>query len=71
MLDAPPRPHVPADLLPRAVTRGSRRLRHARVLRRVGWLLLGAALIALTVWASVVEPRVPPPSRTTPPLEGF
>ncbi|MFJ8649827.1 hypothetical protein ACIRNI_27365 [Streptomyces sp. NPDC093546] len=56
MLQAPPRPRVPADLAARAVERGTRRLRRARLLRRTAWLVLCAALTAFTVWASVVEP---------------
>ncbi|MEU7282641.1 hypothetical protein AB0A69_28265 [Streptomyces sp. NPDC045431] len=56
MLQAPPRPRVPADLAARAIERGARSLRRARLLRRTAWLLLCAALTALTVWASTLEP---------------
>ncbi|WP_031068591.1 hypothetical protein [Streptomyces sp. NRRL S-118] len=71
LLEAPPHPRVPEDLLPRAVARGGRRLRHARAVRRTGWLLLTAAGVAFVVWASAAEPWAPPPSGTTPVVEGF
>ncbi|MEU1277657.1 hypothetical protein [Streptomyces sp. NPDC005805] len=63
-------PTVPQDLAVRAAARGDRLLRRHRVLRLAGWLLLSAALLALLVWALVAEPWLPPPTRTTPPMEG-
>ncbi|MET9951114.1 hypothetical protein ABZ135_06115 [Streptomyces sp. NPDC006339] len=63
-------PAVPVDLAARAVARGTRRLRRDRVLRRIGWALLAAAVVAFAVWASVAEPWHVP-ARTTPPLEGW
>jgi hypothetical protein len=71
LLEAPPHPRVPEELVSRAVARGGRRLRHARAVRRAGWLLLTAAGIAFAVWASAAEPWTPPPSGTTPVVEGF
>jgi hypothetical protein len=63
-------PPVPADLASRAAGQGHRLLRRRRAIRRAGWLLLAAAVIAFAVWASVAEPWVSPPRNTTPPLEG-
>ncbi|MFD4142455.1 MULTISPECIES: hypothetical protein [unclassified Streptomyces] len=62
---------VPPDLLQHATERGNRLLRRHRALRRAGWLLLFLAVIAFLAWASVAEPWVVPPSKTTPPLEGW
>lgn len=64
-------PPVPADLASRAADRGNRLLRRHRAVRRAGWLLLAAAVIAFAVWASVTEPWVSPPTDVTPPLEGW
>ncbi|MER7521301.1 hypothetical protein [Streptomyces sp. NPDC126499] len=64
-------PAVPADLAARAVTRGTRLLRRGRLLRRIGWALLGVAVLAFVVWASVARPWEVPPAATTPPLEGW
>ncbi|GAA3047922.1 ferric-dicitrate binding protein FerR (iron transport regulator) [Streptomyces olivoverticillatus] len=67
MLDAP-RPSVPPELAVRAAERGMRLLRRRRALRRVGWVLLTAAVVAFCVWAAVTEPWAAPPEGTTPPL---
>ncbi|GAA3391636.1 hypothetical protein [Streptomyces roseoviridis] len=64
-------PPVPADLAARAVTRGTRLLRRDRLLRRVGWALLAAAVLAFVAWASATRPWEVPPAATTPPLEGW
>ena len=64
-------PQVPADLATRAAEQGTRLLRRHLLVRRVGWVLLVAAVIAFAVWASVAEPWVTPPTETTPPLEGW
>ncbi|GGW70400.1 hypothetical protein [Streptomyces xantholiticus] len=66
-----PHPVVPADLGPRAAAIGARLLRRHRIARRAWLLLLVAAVIACTVWATVTEPWAVPPSNTTPPLEGW
>ncbi|MBM9619696.1 hypothetical protein [Streptomyces zhihengii] len=66
-----PAPGVPADLGVRAAARGGRLLRRHRALRRTGWALLVAALLALTLWALVTEPWLAPPSPTSPPVVGF
>ncbi|QGV78860.1 hypothetical protein [Streptomyces ficellus] len=71
LLDAPAHVHVPPDLLPRAVSRGTRALHRARLLRRALWVLLTAAAVAFTVWASVAEPWRTPPSGVTPPFRGW
>ncbi|MFF5974074.1 hypothetical protein ACFY7C_21385 [Streptomyces sp. NPDC012769] len=63
-------PPVPGDLAARAVARGTRRLRRDRVLRRLGWALLAAVVVAFVVWASMVRPWEVP-AATTPPLEGW
>ncbi|MFC5799777.1 hypothetical protein [Streptomyces formicae] len=70
MLDVPP-PPVPADLLVRATDRGTRLLRRRRALRRAGWSLLVAAVVAFAVWASVAQPWVVPPAATTPEIVGW
>ncbi|WP_030623305.1 hypothetical protein [Streptomyces sclerotialus] len=70
MLDGPHSP-VPPDLALRAAVRGRRLLLRRRRLGRTGWLLLFLAAVAFTVWAVTQQPWVPPPSRTTPPLEGW
>ncbi|WP_241837839.1 hypothetical protein [Streptomyces sp. CB03234] len=71
MLAAPPRVQLPPDLLPRAISRGTRSRHRARLLRRVLWALLTAAAVAFAVWASVAEPWRPPSSGVTPPFEGW
>ncbi|MGW0464147.1 hypothetical protein ACWDX6_02570 [Streptomyces sp. NPDC003027] len=70
MLESP-HPQVPGDLAARAVERGTRLLHRGRMVRRVLWTLLAAAVIAFAVWASVAEPWAVPPAGTTPPLEGW
>ncbi|MEV6326668.1 hypothetical protein [Streptomyces sp. NPDC051909] len=64
-------PQVPGDLTARAVARGVRLLRRARVLRRIGWTLFALAVVAFLVWASVARPWEAPPVDVPPPLEGF
>ncbi|GAA2480045.1 hypothetical protein [Streptomyces gobitricini] len=71
MLDATPRGRVPPDLLPRALDHGTRALRRARVARRLLWVLLTAAAVAFTVWASAAEPWRTPPTGVTPPFQGW
>ncbi|MER7107982.1 hypothetical protein [Streptomyces sp. NPDC000229] len=71
LLDAPAHVQVPPDLLPRAVSRGTRALRRARWLRRVLWVLLTVAAVAFALWASVAEPWRAPPADVTPPFEGW
>ncbi|MFI6035190.1 hypothetical protein ACIBBD_13680 [Streptomyces sp. NPDC051315] len=61
-------PRVPPELHADAVRRGSRLLRRRTVARRLLWLLLCAAVVAFTVWATTAQPWVEPPSETTPPL---
>ncbi|MBY8867688.1 hypothetical protein [Streptomyces sennicomposti] len=68
---AQPRPQVPPGLYADAVRRGERLLRRQALVRRVLWLTLLAAVIALTVWVSAARPWVEPPSRTTPPVRGW
>ncbi|MFJ5105349.1 hypothetical protein [Streptomyces sp. NPDC088554] len=65
------RPEVPADLVPRAARRGGRLLRRRRVAHRFLWALLVVAVVVFTVWASTTHPWSPPPTLTTPPLEGW
>ncbi|CAL9554322.1 hypothetical protein SUDANB43_04476 [Streptomyces sp. enrichment culture] len=69
MEQSPPR--VPPDLCAEAVRRGGRILRRRRAVRRLAWLLLGAAAVAFAVWALTVQPWVEPPSETTPPVTGW
>ncbi|MEV6128569.1 hypothetical protein AB0M05_17315 [Streptomyces violaceusniger] len=67
-----PHPALPPDLAGRATDRGRRMLRRHQVVRTIGWLLLLAAVVAFAVWAAIVEPwTAPPPTDTTPPLEGW
>ncbi|MFF7553868.1 hypothetical protein ACFZA9_13395 [Streptomyces olivaceus] len=64
-------PRVPPELYAEAVRRGSRMLRRRTALRRLTWLVLGAAAMAFAVWALTVQPWVEPPSETTPPMTGW
>ncbi|EXU68160.1 hypothetical protein Z951_10490 [Streptomyces sp. PRh5] len=67
-----PYPALPPDLADRAAERGRRMLHRHQVVRTIGWLLLLAAVVAFGVWAAIVEPwAAPPPTDTTPPLEGW
>ncbi len=67
-----PHPVLPPDLAGRATERGRRMLRRHQVVRTIGWLLLFAAVVAFAVWAANVEPwTAPPPTDTTPPLDGW
>ncbi|ATL30114.1 hypothetical protein [Streptomyces formicae] len=61
-------PPVPPGLCADAVRRGGRMLRRRSAARRLGWLLLVAAVVAFAVWTSLAQPWVEPPSQTTPPL---
>ncbi|MFJ7237011.1 hypothetical protein ACIQWB_07685 [Streptomyces olivaceus] len=64
-------PRVPPELYAEAVRRGGRMLRRRTALRRLTWLVLGAAAVAFIVWALTVQPWVEPPSETTPPMTGW
>ncbi|MBF8171906.1 MULTISPECIES: hypothetical protein [Streptomyces] len=64
-------PRVPPELYAEAVRRGGRMLRRRTALRRLTWLVLGAAAVAFMVWALTVQPWVEPPSETTPPMTGW
>ncbi|MFF9215833.1 hypothetical protein [Streptomyces viridosporus] len=64
-------PPVPPELSARAARRGARILRRRERARRVLWLLVLAAAVAVTVWALTARPWVEPPSETTPPLTGW
>ncbi|MFJ8939178.1 hypothetical protein ACIRL0_26205 [Streptomyces sp. NPDC102365] len=66
-----PQPSVPPELYTEAVRRGGRMLRRRTAARRLTWLVLFAATVALVVWLSVAQPWVEPPSQTTPPLTGW
>ncbi|MFJ9039277.1 hypothetical protein ACIRF8_22100 [Streptomyces sp. NPDC102406] len=71
VLDAAPPPTVPADLCAEAVRRGDRALRRRRIMWRLVWLVLFAAVVAFVVWATMARPWVEPPAKTTPPLTGW
>ncbi|MCQ4212207.1 MULTISPECIES: hypothetical protein [Streptomyces] len=71
VLDAAPPPVVPPELGAEALRRGGRALRRRRIARRVLWFLLGVAVVAFVVWATMARPWVEPPSKTTPPLTGW
>ncbi|MFD5461127.1 hypothetical protein [Streptomyces olivaceus] len=64
-------PRVPPELYAEAVRRGGRMLRRRTALRRLTWLVLGAAAVAFAVWALTVQPWAEPPSETTPPMTGW
>ncbi|MCW7945770.1 membrane protein [Streptomyces hygroscopicus] len=70
MLERTP-PPVPPDLHAEVVRRGSRMLRRRTTARRLLWLVLLAAALAFTIWASVARPWVEPPSTTTPPVSDW
>ncbi|PZT70473.1 hypothetical protein DN402_13280 [Streptomyces sp. SW4] len=61
-------PPVPPGLCADAVRHGRRMLRHRAAARRLLWLSLCAAAVALAVWALAAQPWAEPPSETTPPL---
>ncbi|GGN41271.1 hypothetical protein GCM10012285_20310 [Streptomyces kronopolitis] len=67
---AGPYPRVPPDLAARAAERGRRLLARRTLLRRLGWLLALCALVALFVLVTH-RPWLPPPTHTTPPVEGW
>ncbi|MEG3630589.1 hypothetical protein [Streptomyces poriticola] len=64
-------PPVPPGLAADAVRRGEAKLRHRTAARRLMWLLLTAAAVALAVWTLTAQPWAEPPSETTPPLTGW
>ncbi|MCJ1677798.1 hypothetical protein MTF65_10680 [Streptomyces sp. APSN-46.1] len=66
-----PYPVVPAGLAAAAAARGDRLLRRRRAVRRLGWAMLFAAVVAFTVWAALTRPWAVPPSGISPPLEGW
>ncbi|WP_329380164.1 hypothetical protein OG625_14355 [Streptomyces sp. NBC_01351] len=66
-----PYPVVPPGLASGAAARGDRLLRRRRAVRRLGWMLLIAAVVAFTVWATLTRPWATPPSGISPPLEGW
>lgn len=70
LLDGP-HPAVPPQLAELAAERGRRLLRRRRLLRGAVWLLLLAALVALTVWAAVSGAWVDRPAETTPEFNGW
>ncbi|MER6994388.1 hypothetical protein [Streptomyces sp. NPDC000410] len=70
LLDTP-HPPVPTDLCTRATTHGIRLRRHRRALHRTACVLLLVAALAFAAWASATEPWRPPPSKTTPLIEGW
>lgn len=67
LLDTP-HPHVPAELAEQAAERGRRILRRRRVVHRLLWLLLFAAVVTGLVLA-VLEWPDPAPLDTTPPVD--
>ncbi|WP_328300483.1 hypothetical protein OG389_23890 [Streptomyces sp. NBC_00435] len=62
-----PYPAVPADLAAGAAARGDRLLRRRRTVRRIGWMLVFAALVAFVVWASLTHAWTAPSSEVSPP----
>ncbi|MFI5981564.1 hypothetical protein ACIBEA_11875 [Streptomyces sp. NPDC051555] len=66
-----PHPVVPVDLAAVAAARGTRLLRRRRTLRRVGWAVVFALVVAFAVWASLAHPWEIPPTDVAPPLRGW
>ncbi|MFD5148420.1 hypothetical protein [Streptomyces sp. NPDC058401] len=62
-----PYPAVPPDLAAGAAARGDRLLRRRRTVRRIGWTLLWAAVVAFVVWASLTGAWSTPSSEVSPP----
>ncbi|MCX4780653.1 hypothetical protein [Streptomyces sp. NBC_01264] len=62
-----PYPAVPPDLAAGAAARGDRLLRRRRALRRAGWALLWAAVVAFVVWASLTGAWSTPSAEVSPP----
>ncbi|MFE9563054.1 hypothetical protein ACFYM0_18335 [Streptomyces sp. NPDC006487] len=62
-----PYPAVPPDLAAGAAARGDRLLRRRRAVRRTGWALLWAVVVAFVVWASLTGAWSTPSSEVSPP----
>lgn len=71
LLEGGPHPAVPTELAAQATELGLRMLHRRRLVRRILWVLLAAAVIVFLVWASIAQPWVAPPSTVTPPVEGL
>ncbi|MET9681529.1 hypothetical protein [Streptomyces coeruleorubidus] len=71
LLEQAPSRSVPPEIHAEAVRRGARMLRRRMVARRLLWLLMFTAAVALVVWALTARPWVEPPSDTTPPLTSW
>ncbi|MFF1694157.1 hypothetical protein ACFVXC_11105 [Streptomyces sp. NPDC058257] len=71
LLDGGTPPSVPTEVYEEAVRRGGRKLRRDRAVRRLLWLLLLAAAVTFVIWASIAQPWVQHPSKTTPPLTNW
>ncbi|WP_443073979.1 hypothetical protein [Streptomyces sp. NBC_01456] len=67
---AGPYPLVPPALAARAAERGRRLLARRTLLRRLGWLLALCVLVTL-LFLATDRPWLPPPTHTTPPVEGW
>lgn len=66
LLESAPAAIPPPALYDESVRLGRRSLRRRRVVRRLLWLLLCAAILAFSVWAVNARPWAQPPSDTTP-----
>ncbi|WP_405489545.1 hypothetical protein [Streptomyces sp. NBC_00096] len=62
-----PYPAVPPGLAAGAAAHGDRLLRRRRTVRRIGWTLLFAAVVAFLVWASLTHAWTSPSSEVSPP----
>ncbi len=71
LLESAPAAVPPPGLCDEAVRLGGRILRRRKVVRRLLWLLLCAAVLAFTVWALTARPWTQPPSDTTPPVTNW
>jgi hypothetical protein len=71
LLEGAPAAVPPPGLYGESVRVGRRLLHRRRVVRRLLWLLLCAAILAFSVWAVSARPWIQPPSDTTPTITGW
>ncbi|MFD9304372.1 hypothetical protein ACFWCB_17245 [Streptomyces sp. NPDC060048] len=66
-----PYPTLPTGFAAGAAARGDQLLRRRAVVRKIGWTLLGAAVVAFLVWASLTHAWTTPSSEVSPPWQDW